>query len=158
MTMLAQPPTQTAIALPQGLVATLTWVRWFTRIWQLVGQGIRRDLALTTSGLSPEQDLLVPYVTLGPLVTLLLPDVRGAGLAATLALSSLPLALLPAVDQDVLVRVQEAGNTGQLGLARLTAGSPVLTIYANPAADAFSGTGSQGLYAQPLTYITQESL
>jgi hypothetical protein len=155
--------------------APLVWMhqnRWLIeRLWGQWLEALRADVeelrakvrgadsvvTLTATGFTTALAAPARFIRQGALVTVLVPEIHGTSNAPTFTLEGIPPGFLPSVTTWALARVQDDSGNGQWGMALFSAASGVIDLY--PSADdtvGFTPSGTKGIYAQVLRYLSAE--
>jgi Pectate lyase superfamily protein len=114
----------------------------------LVEQG---TFTATATGLTTSPTGTCKYVVNDGAVTLDIPGITGTSNATSFTLTGAPVAVRPAVDKDVLCRVQDNSGAVGLGLLRMKT-TGVLELYVGAAGAAFTASGTKAVAAMSVSY------
>ena len=114
----------------------------------LVEQG---TFTATATGMTTSPTGTCKYAVNDGAVTLDIPNITGTSNATTFTLTGAPVAVRPAVDKDVLCRVQDNSGAVGLGLLRMKT-TGVIELYVSAAGNSFTAAGTKSVSAMSITY------
>lgn len=104
----------------------------------------------TATGMTTAPTGTVKYSVVGNTVTLDLPTITGTSNATSFTLTGGPVAIRPAVDKDIIVRLVD-NDTMVMGLLRVKT-TGVIELYASISGNVFTATGTKSLASNSITY------
>jgi hypothetical protein len=104
----------------------------------------------TATGMTTSPTGTVKYSVVGNTVTLDIPSISGTSNSTSFTLTGGPVAIRPAVDKDIFLRITDNG-TNAVGFARIKT-TGVIELYATVAGVAFTASGTKAVTANSISY------
>jgi hypothetical protein len=104
----------------------------------------------TATGMTTSPTGTVKYSVVGNTVTLDIPSISGTSNSTSFTLTGGPVAICPAVDKDIFLRITDNG-TNAVGFARIKT-TGVIELYATVAGNPFTASGTKAVTANSISY------
>lgn len=105
----------------------------------------------TATGMTTSPTGTVKYAVDNGAVTLDIPNITGTSNATTFTLTGMPVEARPAVDKDMLCRVQDNTGAAGLGLLRVKT-TGVIELYVGASGGGFTAAGTKSVSPMSVTY------
>jgi hypothetical protein len=113
--------------------------------------GMTGTYTATATGMTTSPTGTVKYTAFGGMVVLDIPAIVGTSNSTAFTLTGMPSPIRPAVDKDVLVRIQDNGAAITSGYARIKT-TGVIEVYASPNGAAFTSSGQKAISTNSISY------
>jgi hypothetical protein len=104
----------------------------------------------TATGMTTSPTGTVKYSVVGNTVTLDIPSISGTSNSTAFTLTGGPIAIRPAVDKDIFLRITDNG-TNAVGFARIKT-TGIIELYATVAGNVFTASGIKAVTANSISY------